>query len=337
MSEPSPIKPATLKQAARFLERNPDASTEVRAEKFSILEQAIAVLVAKDDTRPLDVLEARELRRARRTALDHMVIEVDKNHALRAWVKEGQRPESPSGVIHELRRSLWEHPAYESTQGREPIEIIRSPKDLTDFRAREVATDGTEYPDYTGDPNVEIKKLYHWMPRGLLDQAMRFGLLPGAFTGRSGLVFVYASLEPSHVWREQRSESKAIHLPDVDRKDFVQVEIDFDPNMETFMWMEGLGIDEYLDDLIPISTHESALLSSRAVSLDRCVSELLDREKERQRTDTSAYDPDEFFDSSIAGRQVPYTSPLHPGNWEESEVLLNWVSPERIREYAPMT
>lgn len=320
-----------MKEAARFLERNPDADREERAEQFRILEQAIAVLKAKDEMRALDSLEARQLQRARRTSLDHMIKEVDERHLLRTWLEKGQPPEDPSNLIYELRESLWSHPSYEATQGRERIDIIRTPEGLTDFRNREMAE--AEYPDFTGAPQVEITKLYHWMPRGLLAQAERFGLLPGAFTGRSALVFVYASLEPSPVWGDQRSQSKAIHLPDVNRNDFVQIEIDYDPNMETFMWMEGLALDEFLNDVIPVSTYLSTLLSSRVVSLSRRVTELLAGEKERQRTDTDVYDEDETLHSSLAGTTIPYTSPLHPSNWEESEVLLNWVAPERIREY----
>jgi hypothetical protein len=120
-------------------------------------------------------------------------------------------------------------------------------------------------------------------------------------------------------------------------KEFVELEIDYDPALEAYLWLAfrarlAGGNCEYVQTLY----HAREALSSRFVSIDRQLADMLDYDarllKEARLGFPEDADDEPWVYSPFFRQEVPRYLCSDPGCFEHSDLLLDYVPPDRIRE-----
>jgi hypothetical protein len=221
------------------------------------------------------------------------------------------------------------------------ISELRSDPAMVDFYGEIRSTSGVLTRG--GGENL---KLYHWCTREALPLIQEIGILPGFCTGQTTRQHVYASLYPNQFWAtesisEDVHKSLAYSRNGFRSTEFVQLEIDYDPTLEAYMWLP-FQYQRERGPVAEISTmYKSKLLSSICMPLAEQVDVLtLHDRKFLDAVEAGLINSVDLYDepwqySPLLGCKAPYCTLTHPSSWESSEVLLDYVAPERITAFHP--
>ncbi|MGH7141809.1 MAG: hypothetical protein ACREGH_04230 [Minisyncoccia bacterium] len=177
-----------------------------------------------------------------------------------------------------------------------------------------------EYRQKTGDPTVQ--SVFHWIPEERADVALKNGLLPGFLTGHSFRSYVYA-----HVEKGNPAWTKILHR---NHARYLELEIEHDPE-HTYMWLmyaldDTSGRIQYKGDNAHLVSCAFTDLSTQVAARLRA-----DEKSARYYKNVQLGPAEMPYFSALLGRNNPTYSALSPYNWEESEVLLDFVPPARIK------
>lgn len=196
------------------------------------------------------------------------------------------------------------------------------------------------FPEYPALPQYSFQKLYHWIPTQLLERVYKQGLLPGFLAGDTPTTsrpVAHATFQRNEYWNKyMASDREDAGFSDYsDPAQYTELEIDYDPLIEAYMWPPIIDKSSNGDMMLKsdhraTSYEHSPLLSTRVVPLDSQISFLLDFDKkEAERREGEGENSDEQYNkwvySHLLKRKVPPNSSSLPESYETSEVLLDYV------------
>ncbi|MFC1640886.1 hypothetical protein ACFL2D_02420 [Patescibacteria group bacterium] len=257
---------------------------------------------------------------------DHLKELPEFDELLRLLEDKSEETEEIIDRIKRMREALFSSHAFkisrveaaETDHGRK-----KAWKNIAEWRmeGKYFRPESVEQPEYS-EEGKEIEHLYHWIPDRIAPIVTSEGLVPGFISDQRPKFFVYTSLERNDFW----PRTIAKRLKQFESESFVELEIDYDDSMEAYMWMPYYEV--WPDQRRYAPAYPGTILSSRAVPLRRQVAELLLSDKDLRAEDHP--DEDSYF-SPLLNREIPHFANTSISSWETSEVLLNFVPPEKIR------
>lgn len=290
--------------------------------------------------------------------------QIPEYNALLEFLKQpNKQSEQIASLIKKIRAEFFKDPLFNDRA----VRFLTTPKEFDEYRKNRLrqhdesvqrhkrviagVEDGIPYanfnkelsfPEYPVHPQYVINKLYHWVPNEIVEKIMEEGLLPGFLSNAPsyGRPVAHASFQRSEYWRETMAQARKkgggvdMHT---DPSSYTELEIDYDPTIEAYMWPPYLSKSPGQALMInSLHTVEhlglSPLLSTKAVPLNAQVSILLDFDrKEAEEMEINGRNPGKkWIYSPILHRDVPDWASSLPQNYSTSEVLLDYIPPSRI-------
>jgi hypothetical protein len=261
-------------------------------------------------------------------------------------INPDENAERISNDVKELRKKLGENDRFRFLEinictTQEELEQARKTMEAEHERMK--AEDGIfygryginyEFPNYSMVLPVELKNLYHWSSAKNANQIEAHGLLPGFVTsGRNTRGFVHTTATFDEHWPQKvAQELNHTYNP----QDYTAYEIDYDPSLEAYMWLQVIHHEPNGNIPLLTSYHSaekpglSCLVSSRAVPLSLQVGELVEYDREVvEHADSN--DKTNWRYSSLLGMHLHPNAASLPENYSTSEILLDYVPPSRIK------